>query len=276
MWYNFSMKTTAVFLSVLFAAAAPQICAAAPDGPGLPQTQISPEEVETAETGEQPQGEHASLTPGDADAQPGTSQVQPQKGPKNSPPPPSKQHADPVGAPAQALESPAEDQEIVERIDLAAACKRTECRSLLAGAPFSGQKPNPAFWTNLTKKCKEKPHLLIIADMGYVPAHMRRAGFPGRDTALWYSLSRTYIGANWSPEEDQQMVVLSKMRDQIHDWWSRYVQEVQKVMLAAPMTTAVIVANDGKDRLGDSLGRATYRNLRLPSSRLSLGNTLPE
>ena len=267
-----------MFLSVLLAAAAPRIYAADPVNPDQPQTRISTEEVETGETGELPRGEAVPHAPEDAGTQPGTSQLQQQPAPETPPAnTPDKQHADLVDAPpVQDLESPAEDQEVTERFDLAAACKRTQCRTLLAGSPFAGQKPNPVFWTNLTKQCKAKPHLLIIADMGYVPSQMRRAGFSGRDTALWYSLSRTYIGANWSPEEDPQMMALSKIRGQIHDWWSRYVQEVQKVMLAAPGTTAVIVTNDGKDRLGDSLGRATYKNLRLPSSRVSLGNTLPE
>ncbi len=178
-----------------------------------------------------------------------------------------------------------QQQQVVNAIGTAALgsnispdyCADVICVNLLAGAPFDGKELNPTFWDNLTQLCQVQTIRLVIADMRKIPENMHRAGFPGRDNLMWYSLARIYQGA-WAPYpkgNDAEAVVINGMTDEIDAWWSSYISAVERVMWAAPETTAVIIINDAPDRLGYSLGNATKKHLSSLGKRVMIGNTIP-
>jgi len=149
-----------------------------------------------------------------------------------------------------------------------------ETVNLLRRTPFKGQSLDPAFWSNMEAYCKAGPTQLIIADMDLIPSQMTRAGFSAPENQLYYALASTYAGMNWAPG-DATSQVLSDNRDQIDAWWSRYIQAVVQVMQKAPRTTAIIIINDGSDRLGSRLGNEIYKNMASVISRVQMGNTIP-
>jgi hypothetical protein len=145
--------------------------------------------------------------------------------------------------------------------------------NLLERSPFRGKDLDPAFWSNLESYCKAGPTQLILADMNLVPVQMSRAGFSGRWAAQCYALASTYAGLPWNPAaEDGEALALWNARDQIDAWWSRYIQTVVQIMQKAPQTTALIITNDGFDRLGFRLGDATYRSMGSVAGRVTLGS----
>ena len=146
--------------------------------------------------------------------------------------------------------------------------------NLLERAPFKGRDLDPTFWNNMEAYCKAGPTQLIIADMNLIPSQMNRAGFSAPENQLYYALASTYAGMNWSPG-DATSQVLSDNRDQIDAWWSRYIQAVVRTMQKAPQTTAVVIINDGPDRLGSRLGNETYKNMGAVISRVRMGDTIP-
>jgi hypothetical protein len=149
-----------------------------------------------------------------------------------------------------------------------------ETVNLLARSPFKGRDLDPAFWTNLEAYCKAGPTQLVIADMDLIPSRMEQAGFSAPVNQLYYALASTYAGMNWSPG-DATSQVLSENRAQIDAWWARYVQAAIQVMQKAPQTTAVVIVNDGPDRLGVRLGNETYKNMAAVRDRVRLGDVIP-
>jgi hypothetical protein len=149
-----------------------------------------------------------------------------------------------------------------------------ETVNLLARSPFKGRDLDPAFWTNMEAYCKAGPTQLIIGDMTLIPPRMEQAGFSGPVNQLYYALASTYAGFNWAPE-DATSQVLSDNRSQIDAWWARYVQAVIQIMQKAPQTTAVVIVNDGPDRLGSRLGNETYKNMAAVRDRVRLGEVIP-
>jgi hypothetical protein len=148
--------------------------------------------------------------------------------------------------------------------------------NLLERSPFKGKDLDPVFWTNMEAYCKAGPTQLIIADMNLVPVQMGRAGFSARWAAQCYALASTYAGYSWSrPTNDEESQMLWDVRDQIDAWWSRYIQKIVEIMQKAPQTTAVIIINDGGDRLGERLGAATLRNMASVRNRVTLGSVIP-
>jgi hypothetical protein len=141
---------------------------------------------------------------------------------------------------------------------------------------FSGKQLNTAVWNDLEDYCKAGPTHLVISDMLLVPGQMSRAGFPGRQNLLWYVLSRTYAGANWSPGDDSEARVLYDMKDEIYSWWDRYLAGVISIMQRAPQTTATIIVNDAVDHCGRSLGNGSYQRMSSLGSRVSMGSTVPD
>jgi hypothetical protein len=147
--------------------------------------------------------------------------------------------------------------------------------NLLERSPFKGKDLDPVFWSNIEAYCKAGPTQLIIADMNLVPSYMTRAGFVARANGQYYALATTYAGMPWSPSaDDPESQPIWDARDQMEAWWSRYVQAVVKVMKNAPRTTAVIIVNDGLDRLGGRLGPATYRDMGSVRDRVQIGDTI--
>lgn len=147
--------------------------------------------------------------------------------------------------------------------------------NLMEQSPFNGQNLDSAYWSKLEGYCKAGPTQLIIADLNAVPGQMSRAGFNGRWGAQIYALASTVAGMGWSPV-DGETQVLSDQRGQIDAWWSRYIQAVVQVMQKTPQTTAVVIANDGFDRLGFRLGPPTYRAMGSVGGRVQMGNIFPE
>jgi len=149
--------------------------------------------------------------------------------------------------------------------------------NILEKSPFRGADLDPAYWSELEAYCKAGPTQLIIADMNRVPSQMTRAGFPGRWTVQCYALGSTVAGWDWSPKPgDEEGAALKSVRGQIAAWWSRYTQAVVQVMQKAPQTTAVIIVNDGLDKLGIRLGPATYRAMGPVQNRVQVGSMDPE
>ncbi len=100
--------------------------------------------------------------------------------------------------------------------------------------------------------CKAGPTQLVLADLHQVPDQMTRAGFHGEWKAQCYALATTYAGRNWTPVAETEG--LWHQRGELNAWWSRYVGAVVQLMQKAPQTTAVIITNDGSDRVGFQAG----------------------
>jgi hypothetical protein len=146
--------------------------------------------------------------------------------------------------------------------------------NLLSRSPFKGKDLDPAFWADMEAYCKGGPTQLIVADMDRIPSQMERAGFSAPENQLYYALASTYAGMNWSPG-DETSRVLSDQRGQIDSWWARYIQAIVQIMQKAPKTTAIVIVNDGPDRLGSRLGYETYKNFSSVQSRVRLGDVIP-
>jgi hypothetical protein len=146
--------------------------------------------------------------------------------------------------------------------------------NLLQQDVFRGTDLNTTYWTYLEGYCKAGPTQLIIADMNLIPSQMDRAGFSAPENQQYYALASTYAGFNWIPG-DATSQALSDSRDQMYAWWNRYIQEVVKVMQKAPQTTAIIIVNDGPDRLGARLGPAVHDNMGSVLNRVQLGDVIP-
>jgi hypothetical protein len=146
--------------------------------------------------------------------------------------------------------------------------------SLLQQDLFRGTNLNTTYWTFLEGYCKAGPTQLIIANMDLIPSHMDRAGFVAPENQQYYALASTYAGLNWSPG-DATSQALWDAQDQMYAWWNRYIQEVVRIMQKYPQTTAVIIINDGADRLGARLGPAIYDHMGSVANRVQLGDIRP-
>ncbi len=135
---------------------------------------------------------------------------------------------------------------------------------------------NPAFEAWLGGYCRGGPTKLVIADMKQVPSVMRKAGFRGRDTALWYTLSRSYAGWNWTFKGSDPDAHLSNQRKELRDLWSNYIDTVKSVMTAVPQTTALILENDAEGRCGKTLGSYTERQLHAVRGRVEMGHAVQD
>ena len=138
--------------------------------------------------------------------------------------------------------------------------------------PGSLTEVDPGFQAWLKAYCLGGPTKLVVADMKEVPGRMRKAGFRGRDTALWWTMSRSYAGWNWTFHGHDPDDHLSNQRRELRDFWSNYIEVVKSVMTAAPRTTAVILENDEVGRCGKTLGNYTERQLNAVRSRVEMGH----
>jgi hypothetical protein len=135
---------------------------------------------------------------------------------------------------------------------------------------------DPAFKAWLGRYCRGGPTKLVLADMKEVPRRMRKAGFRGRDTALWWTMSRSYAGWNWSFHGHDPDAHLSDQRKELRDFWSNYIETVKSVMMAAPQTTALILENDEVGRCGKTLGKNTERQLHAVRGRVEMGHAVQD
>jgi hypothetical protein len=147
--------------------------------------------------------------------------------------------------------------------------------NLMERTPFNGRDLDPAFWSQMEAFCKAGPTHLILADLNAAPNQMTRAGFPGFWKAQLYGLATTYAGMNWSPSV-VDLRDLYQQRGEINAWWSRYVGAIVQLMQKAPQTTALIIVNDGPDRVGFRLGPAMQRQMGSVAGRVQLGSTVHE
>ena len=146
--------------------------------------------------------------------------------------------------------------------------------NLLEKDIFRGTNLNTTYWTSLEGYCKAGPTQLIIANMDLIPSHMDRAGFPAPENQQYYALASTYAGLNWSPG-DATSQALWEAQDQMYAWWNRYIQKVVEIMQKTPQTTAIIIVNDGNDRLGARLGPAIYDHMGSVVNRVQMGGIKP-
>ncbi|MFH0787048.1 MAG: hypothetical protein V2B13_05455 [Pseudomonadota bacterium] len=148
--------------------------------------------------------------------------------------------------------------------------------NLMEKVPFNGKALDSTFWNNMEAYCKAGPTHLIIGDLELVPNQMSRAGFVGSWAAQLYALATTYAGMFSGPPDDADAAHFWSIQDEIYDWWDRYVQAIIRVMERAPQTTATIITNDGRDRVGFRLGPATYRRMGSVAGRVNIGTTVDE
>ena len=146
--------------------------------------------------------------------------------------------------------------------------------NLMEKTPFNGRDLDSAYWSKLEAYCKAGPTQLVLADLHLAPHQMTRAGFHGEWKAQCYALATTYAGGNWTPVAETQG--LWHQRGELNAWWSRYVGAVVQLMQKAPQTTAVIIINDGSDRVGFRLGPAMHRNMGPVAGRVQVGSTVHE
>lgn len=120
----------------------------------------------------------------------------------------------------------------------------------------------------------------ITLDLDTLPSSMRKAGFDGRDNALYYAMANIYNrgpGPELSVKEgDTELATLNNQRDAIYKWFDAEVMKVKSTMMTYPAMTVIAITNDGPDRLGCRLGPAIMDRLKEFGSRVQLGNVLPE
>lgn len=103
---------------------------------------------------------------------------------------------------------------------------------------------------------------MIIADMDQIPSRLRATGFEARDTMLWYALSRSYAEWNWSVGAgDSESAFMGARREETKQCWQRYLDLVSRALRAAPSWSALLIANDGHDKLGHTLGEYSIRGI---------------
>jgi len=122
---------------------------------------------------------------------------------------------------------------------------------------------------------------IVVADMNLIPDRMRKAGFGGRDGALYYALAIIYGGGDsCAPPSDGETAVLFQRRDEIYKWWDDELEKVAKQLRANINLTAKIIENDGKptgaERLGCRLVRPTMERLAEFGDRIQAGDVFPE
>jgi hypothetical protein len=121
----------------------------------------------------------------------------------------------------------------------------------------------PTFESELDAYAKAGPVHLILANLNVTNDRMREAGFNGRDTALWYALSRFINAGNTYPPPqgfDSEAAVLHEQGPQIIEWWQNYVAAVVRVMQKrSDLTVSIISNDDNEDKGGRSLANGTMR-----------------
>jgi hypothetical protein len=151
-------------------------------------------------------------------------------------------------------------------------------RDVLAETPPwvpGSREVSPAFIAELDAYAKAGPVHLLISNMRYIPEKLRQADFQGSDNCLYFVLSRTIAGFDWAPSAESQR--LYDQRPEMTKWWSDYINAVIGVMQKRPDLTVTLIANDGYDVCGRSLGRGTY-DLFPPEllGRVAMGETVPD
>jgi hypothetical protein len=122
---------------------------------------------------------------------------------------------------------------------------------------------------------------VITLDMNTLSGSMRKAGFQGRDTALWYTMAYIYAygpGGDLPELQDGEMAVLNTQRQAIFNWFDAEVMKVKSTMLTYPALSLVAISNDGFDMCGFRLGPPILERLKEFGSRVTLGTifTYPE
>ncbi len=146
--------------------------------------------------------------------------------------------------------------------------------NLLEREVFIGDKLNESFFNWLEVYCQAGPTHLIIADMPLIPDHFTRSIAPGEWAAQMFALASTYAGVAWSPFGHPDADYYWTIQDQIFNWWASYIERILQIMLKAPQTTALIVANDEPDLCGARLGVAIQNHLSPVGDRVALGDVL--
>jgi hypothetical protein len=121
----------------------------------------------------------------------------------------------------------------------------------------------PTFEAELDAYAKAGPVHLIIANMDVIAETMRNSGFNGRDTAVWYALSRLINAGDTYPPAggfDSEAAVLHQQGPQIIKWWEDYIGAVVRVMQKRNnVTVSLVTHDDNEDKGGLSLANGTLR-----------------
>lgn len=147
-------------------------------------------------------------------------------------------------------------------------------------APAPEPTPAPApIVPPVASKVFSRTGNVLTLDMNTLPASMRKAGFAGRDNALYYAMSNIYRNPDIAlpiKPGDGELARLEGQRKQIYDWFDTEVMKVWATLAAEPATTLIAITNDAYDRLGCRLGPAIVSKLEQFGSRVRLGEVLPE
>ena len=123
--------------------------------------------------------------------------------------------------------------------------------------------------------------VLVVADMDLIPTRMRKAGFEGRDGALYYALAIIYMGGDsCATANDGETALLFQRRDEIYKWWDGELEKVSVLMRRNRYLIAKVIENDGKptgaERLGCRLVGPTMARLAEFGDRVQPGDVFPE
>ena len=130
--------------------------------------------------------------------------------------------------------------------------------------------------------------VIVVADMDLIPDRMRKAGFEGRDGALYYALAVIYGGGDsCAPASDGETALLFQRRAEIYTWWDNYLYgdkqkppSIKEQLKANSNLTAKVIEHDGKptgaERLGCRLVGPTIGRLAEFRDRVQPGDVFPE
>ena len=127
-------------------------------------------------------------------------------------------------------------------------------------------------------KPPSNPEHIYIADMDAIPQRMRdEGGIVGRDGILWYGLACSCRGnRGWSGLDDPEIKAVYDQEENIWTWYDAWMKKIEYRFQTEPGLTGTILLNDGKDKVGCTLGPAIMDRLSKYANRLEMGHLVPE
>jgi hypothetical protein len=119
---------------------------------------------------------------------------------------------------------------------------------------------------------------IYIADMDLIPQRMRdEGGIVGRDGILWYGLACSCRGnRGWSNLDNAEIHAIYDQEAAIQVWYDKWMADIEYRFQNEPGLRGTVLLNDGKDRIGCTLGPAIMERLSKYSDRLEMGILVPE
>ena len=148
-------------------------------------------------------------------------------------------------------------------------------------APGPTPTPTPSSTPSAESAIFTRTGNIITLDLNTLPTSMRKAGWQGRDNALYYAMGSIYLhgpgpGLPVPSGGDAELAKLSDQRAEIYRWFEAETMKVKSTMMTYPAYTVVAVTNDGRDRVGSRLGPAIADRLKEFGSRVTTGYMMSE